>query len=96
MSRKFVITTDGTLKFGQVSLHRNLLEFGEEDCNGGGLWDFDKNNGAVILFGRSFDFGAPDFSRLNRIEWKGIDGIPHELIYYPFWPDRITAVPIIL
>lgn len=92
MYKKFIITTAGVLKFGQVSRHMDLLEPGQNDCNGGGLWE--DENGTIILFARSFDFGAPDFSRLNRVDWSTLDGQEHPLVYYPSWPDRILAVPI--
>lgn len=96
MYMKFIITVDGVLKFGVVSRHMDLLEQGQDDCNGGGLWDIDSTNGTVLLFGRSFDFGAPDFSKLRLVDWDSIDGKVHDLVYYPFWPDRVTTVPIIL
>lgn len=70
------------------------LEPGQDDCCGGGLWE--NENGTIILFARSFDFGAPDFSRLSRVDWNTLDGIQHPLVYYPSWPDRILAVPIIV
>lgn len=94
MYRKFIITSDGVLKFGHVMRHMDLLETGQEDCNGGGLWDIEYDT--IILFSRSFDFGAPDFSKLTRIDWSTLDGKGHPLVYYPFWPDRVTAVPIML
>lgn len=96
MYRKFIITNNGVLKFGLVSRHLDLLEYGQNDCHGGGLWDINPDNGCIMLFGRSFDFGEPDFSKLQRVCWDGTGGIPHELVYYPFWPDRVVSVPIIL
>lgn len=96
MYKKFVINDSGVLKFGIVSRHMDLLEPGQSDCFGGGLWEIDKTNHSIMLFSRSFDFGAPDFSKLKRIDWDTLDGQEHLLIYYPSWPDQVLAVPIII
>lgn len=37
MYQKFIINQNGTLKFGHVYLHKDLLGFGEKCCYGGGL-----------------------------------------------------------
>ena len=68
MFNKFIITLDGTLRFGRVYLHRDLLPRGQDTCHGGGLWLIDNQRGCVILYGRSFDFGVPDFDQLRRID----------------------------
>lgn len=67
MYNKFIIQQDGTLVFGNVYLHRELLGRDDYTCHGGGLWEIDSERGCVILYGRSFDFGPPDFSQLRRI-----------------------------
>jgi len=77
--RKFIITEDGTLRFGDVSLHRDLIPMGDDTCHGGGFWQIDNQRGIVILSGRSFDFGAPEFSylrRVDRTEGPGLLGYP--------------------
>lgn len=90
--KKFVITDDGTLKFGEVYHHRNLLK-GDESClYGGGLWRVDEERGIVILYGRSFEFGAPSFESLAYVNWDGIDGIERPLFYQPHWPYDETLV----
>lgn len=94
MYRKFIITCDGTLRFGRVFLHRELLRAGEEDACGGGLWKTDEARACVLLFGRSFDFGAPDFSRVRRIDWTGAGGKPLPLFYLPRWPDEEPMEPV--
>ena len=66
MYQKFIINQDGVLKFGRVYLHRDLLSQGEECPYGGGLWKIDEGRGAILLYGRSFDFGAPDFVDSGR------------------------------
>lgn len=66
--RKFIITNDGTLVFGDVDLHRDLIPHGEDTCHGGGLWRIDNQRGIIELSGRSFDFGAPEFSYFKRVE----------------------------
>lgn len=67
MYNKFIITLDGVLKFGNVYLHRELLPEGHTTCHGGGLWKIDNQSGRIILYGRSFDFGLPDFDCVKRI-----------------------------
>ena len=66
MYQKFIINQNGVLKFGNVYLHRELLNRGERCPFGGGLWKVDNNRGAIVLYGRSFDFGRPDFDFLAR------------------------------
>ena len=74
MYQKFVIDSDGVLRFGTVFLHRDLLG-GDDFAFGGGLWQIDPADGSLILFGRSFDFGRPDFSRVERIDWVGWEAL---------------------
>lgn len=64
MYQKFIINQNGTLKFGHVYLHKDLLGFGEKCCYGGGLWLIDEKRRAVLLYGRSFDFGPPNFDEV--------------------------------
>lgn len=74
MYNKFIITLDGTLVFGRVFMHRDLLPAGDDTCHGGGLWKIDNQRGCLILYGRSFDFGMPDFSQLQRVDRSDIPG----------------------
>ena len=83
MYQKFIITNDGVLKFGHVYLHRDMLPIGEDDCHGGGLWKIDHSRNAILLFGRSFDFGGPDFNYVRRIDWTGVGGRPLPLFFLP-------------
>lgn len=62
--RKFIVTSDGRLKFGDVNMHKDLLALGEE-CIGGGVYDFDYIHGKMLLSGKSYDFG--------RVKWSYID-----------------------
>ena len=73
MYPKFIITQNGVLKFGHVYLHKDLLAPDESCTHGGGLWKIDESRGAVLLYGRSFDFGTPDFNQVHRIEWSGVE-----------------------
>ena len=66
MFQKFIINRDGVLKFGRVYLHRDMLSPGEQCTYGGGLWKIDEGRGAIVLYGRSFDFGPPDFRSEER------------------------------
>ena len=72
MFQKFIINRDGVLKFGHVYLHRDMLAPGEQCTYGGGLWKIDEGRGAIVLYGRSFDFGPPDFDFVKQIDWTGL------------------------
>ena len=74
MFQKFIINRDGVLKFGRVYLHRDMLSPGEQCTYGGGLWKIDEGRGAIVLYGRSFDFGPPDFDFVKLIDWTGLGG----------------------
>jgi len=94
MYQKFIISESGELRFGNVYLHRDLLNFGEDTCWGGGLWKIDHRRAAIVLYGRSFDFGGPDFSRVRVIDWTGVGGQPHPLLYLPHWPNEDYVEPV--
>ena len=68
MFQKFIINRDGVLKFGRVYLHRDMLSSDEQCTYGGGLWKIDEGRGAIVLYGRSFDFGPPDFDFVKQID----------------------------
>ena len=95
MYQKFVITDEGELKFGNVYHHRDLLRWNESCSYGGGLWRLDEERGAVVLYGRSFEFGVPSFENLKYINWDGIDGRERALLYQPHWPYDETLVPVV-
>ena len=94
MYQKFIINQDGVLKFGHVYLHRDLLLRDEQCPYGGGLWKIDEGRGVILLYGRSFDFGAPDFYHVRRIEWTGVGGRPLPLFYLPHWPEEDLLIPV--
>lgn len=81
---KFIITQDGVLEFGDVSLHRQLIPDGDEICHGGGFWEIDNQRGIILLYGRSFDFGAPEFRYLKRIN----QAVPPVSLGYPIFYKR--------
>lgn len=94
MYQKFIITQDGVLKFGRVYLHRDLQGVGERCVWGGGLWKVDDARGAIVLYGRSFDFGPPEFDHVQRIDWSGMGGRPVPLLHAPHWPNEDELVPV--
>ena len=94
MYQKFIITQDGSLRFGHVYQHRDLLKFDESCPYGGGLWKIDEGRRAILLYGRSFAFGAPDFNHVRRIEWSGVGGTPLPLFFLSRWPDESQLIPI--
>ena len=96
MYQKFIITGEGELRFGNVYHHRNLLRWDEDCPYGGGLWRVDEERGAVVLYGRSFAFGTPQFEYVRRIEWSGTGGTPRPLFYLPHWPSEEQLVPVMV
>lgn len=94
MYQKFIITQDGVLKFGHVYMHRDLQGIGERCVWGGGLWKVDHGRDAILLYGRSFDFGPPELEHVRRIDWSGVGGRPVPLFYLPHWPDEDVMVPV--
>lgn len=94
MYQKFIINQEGVLKFGRVYMHRDLLAWNEDCLYGGGLWKIDESRGAILLYGRSFDFGPPDFSGLKRIDWSALGGKPRPLFFLPRWPNEEVLEPI--
>lgn len=65
--QKFIITSDGVFKYGNVRMHRNLLE-GGETCIGGGFYEFDFVSNRLLLSGRSYDFGTPQWGRIETLK----------------------------
>lgn len=65
--QKFIITQDGTFKYGNVRLHKDLLSAGEI-CYGGGFYEFDYIAGRLLLSGRSFDFGKPQWNFIESLK----------------------------
>lgn len=95
MYQKFIINQDGVLRFGRVYLHRDLLQHGERCIYGGGLWKIDNERNAIMLYGRSFDFGVPDFDYIRSIDWSGVGGKEWPLLFLPLWPDETQVIPVI-
>lgn len=94
MYQKFVITDDGVMRLGCVYLHRDLLADGEYCTHGGGLWKVDRRRGALLLYGRSFDFGTPELAYVSRIDWHGAGLEPMPVFFLPHWPDETQLVPV--
>lgn len=63
---KFIITDTGCLRLGMVNMHKDLLLSGEE-CLGGGYYEFDYVSSRLLLSGRSYDFGRPQWRWLDRL-----------------------------
>ena len=64
--QKFIVTSDGRFKFGDVNMHKDLLSPGE-GCIGGGMYEFDYASGSMLLSGRSYDFGRVNWSWLDTL-----------------------------
>ena len=90
--RKFIITDKGVLRMGVVSLHRELLRFGET-CWGGGYYEFDYVSNRLILSGQSTDFGVPRWDWLDTLHVShSFQGL--RIIYVPTtrsWEDDVDV-----
>jgi hypothetical protein len=86
--QKFIINQDGVLLMGNVYQHRELLQWGDSCPYGGGLWRYDAQRGALLLYGRSFAFGPPCLDRGRDSDWSGAGCGPCPVFFLPFWPDE--------
>lgn len=68
--QKFIITDKGVFKYGNVRMHRDLLAAGES-CIGGGFYEFDYISNRLLLSGQSYDFGRPQWSRIDTLFLPG-------------------------
>lgn len=64
---KFIITDTGWLRLGHVVMHKDLLK-PNENCLGGGFYEFDYTSGILLLSGKSYDFGIPKWSWLDSVK----------------------------
>jgi hypothetical protein len=76
MEQKFIITQDGFLRMGLVRMHRHLLQEGDV-CIGGGYYQFDYIANRIILDRESYDYGRPQWNRIDGtlrvpMEYKGM------------------------
>jgi len=63
---KFIITQDGHLRLGMVTLHRHLM-LRDDICLGGGYWKINHFAQQVELSGESSDYGRPQWNRINQV-----------------------------
>ena len=71
-----------------------LLEWGDSCPFGGGLWEYDKARGALLLYGRSFAFGAPSVEHVSEIDWDSAGHGPCPLFFLPEWPKDTRLLPV--
>ena len=64
---KFIITSDGFLRLGMVGQHQDLL-IGEDNCIGGGYYQFDWTRNLLTLDRSSYDFGQPRWHLLDTLK----------------------------
>ncbi len=64
---KFILTDTGHFRLGRVSLHKELLQSGEQ-CLGGGFYEFDYIGNRLLLSGRSYDFGYPRWGEFETLK----------------------------
>ena len=63
---KFIITMDGYLRLSMVNQHKDLL-MGDDQCIGGGYYQFDWTSNRLILDRASYDFGRPRWHLLDTL-----------------------------
>lgn len=81
--QKFIVTSDGHFRYGDVGLHKHLLK-GGGSCIGGGVYEFDYVGGKMLLSGRSYDFGRVKWSYIDKLILpKALEGLS---IYYEDLP----------
>jgi hypothetical protein len=82
---KFIITSNGNFRLGMVSLHKDLLQ-GNEQCWGGGYYEFDFTRNRLILSGESYDFGRPRWEWIDTLKvpstYRGLS-----IVYVPEDPS---------
>lgn len=66
LQKKFLLTSHGHLRIGVVHMHRDLLQLGDHPM-GGGFWDIDYTANRLVLSGRSFDFGEPQWGVVSTL-----------------------------
>lgn len=64
---KFIITMDGYLRMGMVNQHKDLLK-GDDQCIGGGYYQFDWASNRLLLDRSSYDFGRPRWHLLEKLK----------------------------
>ena len=58
---------DGYFRLGMVSQHKNLL-IGDDECIGGGYYQFDWVSNRIVLDRASYDFGRPRWHLLEILK----------------------------
>lgn len=75
MPQKFIVTSTGYLRYGDVRMHKHLLLSGD-NCIGGGFYSFDHVGNRLLLDWQSYDYGSPKWHLLDVIkipsEFKGM------------------------
>jgi len=69
--QKFIITNKGEFKFGNVKMHKDLLE-GSDRCIGGGYYEFDYVSNRLLLSGRSYDYGSPKWGYIDTLKMPSV------------------------
>ena len=64
---KFIITMDGYFRLGMVNLHKDLL-IGDDQCIGGGYYQFGWASNRLLLDRASYDFGRPRWHLLDTLK----------------------------
>jgi hypothetical protein len=65
--QKFIITQEGVFRYGNVRMHKDLLE-DRDQCIGGGFYEFDYVSNRLLLSGKSYDFGTPQWDYIDSLK----------------------------
>lgn len=71
--QKFIVTSSGKFRYGNVYMHKDLLQ-PDDVCIGGGLYEFNLIENKMLLYGKSYDYGRVKWSYIDTIE------IPNSLL----------------
>ena len=85
---KFIITNQGFLRLDVVYLHRDLL-MPHEDCLGGGFYEYDYVANRLMLSGKSYDYGYPQWSKIDVLKVpEAFKGVP--IIYRDIHDEELN------
>ena len=75
------------MRLGEVTLHRELL-MPQDNCLGGGFYEYDYASKVLILSGKSFDYGAPRWHSIKVLLIpEAYRGVP--IIYRDQWDEEL-------
>lgn len=73
-------------RMDNVAYHRQLLNEPLERALGGGVYEFSEDRKTLLLSDKSYDYGIPQWHRVDAITFPKDTKLPSNIIYkYPKW-----------